>query len=1341
MLLSQIDATIEQAESLIAQERHGEALGLLEGISRLVPNSPVMSELRIRTLAGLGRADEALHECEKLAHRLDQIRQMESLLDDLLDIDQASYIADLVLSHNQEVGQLKSMLERRRMDSVEKESMQQTIAQLQKRLEQILHQRESDAQNQQQLIEELNRLRQQQQEREAELEQAHRELDELKHTLVERESEIAAAEIELSEREKRLESLESEVASLEQRSASAMASQQELNAELERLRAQGDQKNLELQQAREALEALQRQLAEREQAVEEAQQRVAEREQELARMRSELDALRGESQKAAEMREALEEELDQLRQNEREKSEALENAREELARLQSALAEREAAVAAAEARARESEQAMAALREEFDRLKREAEEAAASEQALAQELAALRENERSKTQALENTRAEMERLAHELAEKEARLREESTRSATTTEAARQLERELEELRSQADHFAQSEQQLVQELDFLRMSESEKTRVLENAREEMERLRAQLTDQERAMADAARASREHDEEFERLRAELNALREQAHLASSSEEELAREVAQLRENEAAKSEALAAAQAELEALKQRLAEQEQNARSAEAENAERVREMEALQQELNSLKNQAVVARDAESSLLEELDTLRRSEEEKNRAIEESRKEVEALRRALEEREEAAARAAREQEESRRIIRELEAELAALRNRELESVTSQQVLEQEAKQVASRAGSEDRDADTVDQLKALKDALDQLKETQKAQFEKQKELQRQAALAGAFEDSESSTNIPPIQIGQEAPSSPGAIPALGARQGLEAAMSQPSARNALEAFTRALQQRSQSQASPAPAAHPTPPATTGAPGPQTSRQQTDTSMKMPSSGREVLEKALSHPSSSGGRMPAMDAAMKQASGSGRSVLESILGQPSGGARPAATPQQGPSIPLTGAKTRPEPVSRPTTPAPSPAEEDDDALPEDDYPKPRDVGFIFANQSVSVAAPRKRSTAPFIIAAVLLALIATAGIAAFILQGGKVAAPVAQENAQPPKEEKKPEVKILSFPADWSVGTLYDHNTPHTSDADWPPFAEARGQVEAPLSARFHLVVRKEMTNDLAFLNQLAPDDIYSLWLPSITINDQNLSAIKHLEKLAVLYIDQELGEDQLKQIREAIASSTFVNSRSADMVVRDLNPPGERVFTLPENAVGYVDVRPWQMANAEWQRLAIAKGEIRIPAGMEVRLEISQEVPDAEFLRKLDPAAIHTLVLKGGAIRDELMDAVVTLRGLLALDIQRTLITDEGFSKIKAIKGLQELRLEKTRVTDAGIAALDGMIQLRRVEIIGAPGVTAKSFPVFQKLLTLNRLHLGGCSLSPDEVAQLRKMLPNCAITTS
>ena len=58
----------------------------------------------------------------------------------------------------------------------------------------------------------------------------------------------------------------------------------------------------------------------------------------------------------------LQQELSQLRDNERSKSEALENARGELAQLKDALTDREHAIVEAEARSKEKEEAIAALR-------------------------------------------------------------------------------------------------------------------------------------------------------------------------------------------------------------------------------------------------------------------------------------------------------------------------------------------------------------------------------------------------------------------------------------------------------------------------------------------------------------------------------------------------------------------------------------------------------------------------------------------------------------------------------------------------------------------------------------------------------------------------------------------------------------------------------------------------------------------------------------------------------------------------------------------------------------------------------------------------------------------
>ena len=85
---AEIEERIGRAATLYREQRHPDALATLESVAPLLPNSPVVHQMRIENLAALGRTDEAVHECEKLMHRLDQIRAAGDILDDLFDIDQ-----------------------------------------------------------------------------------------------------------------------------------------------------------------------------------------------------------------------------------------------------------------------------------------------------------------------------------------------------------------------------------------------------------------------------------------------------------------------------------------------------------------------------------------------------------------------------------------------------------------------------------------------------------------------------------------------------------------------------------------------------------------------------------------------------------------------------------------------------------------------------------------------------------------------------------------------------------------------------------------------------------------------------------------------------------------------------------------------------------------------------------------------------------------------------------------------------------------------------------------------------------------------------------------------------
>ncbi|HQL95251.1 MAG TPA: hypothetical protein PL005_11265, partial [Candidatus Hydrogenedentes bacterium] len=425
---------------------------------------------------------------------------------------------------------------------------------------------------------------------------------------------------------------------------------------------------------------------------------------------------------------------------------------------------------------------------------------------------------------------------------------------------------------------------------------------------------------------------------------------------------------------------------------------------------------------------------------------------------------------------------------------------------------------------------------------------------------------------------------------------------------------------------------------------------------------------------------------------------------------------------------------------PAARKPHAAPAAGEDVDEDVVEA-YPKPRDTVFVYPDQSVSIAVPSRRRRGKVVVAAVFLAILALTGVGGFLVLQRPAAdgtsgpaAPAGQTAAQPEGEE----MLTMQFP-EQSFGTLYDHNVPHTTDADWPVFGEAKGLIEYPKGAKFHLVVKKDQAKDLSPLGKLPDRALFSMWLPLLEPTEENMGILARLQGLSTLYIDQELDPALLDRLRGGMMGKTAVNCRQADALVRDMTPPGERVLNFPAEGIGYIDIRPWQQASESWQRLGSAAGAVTIPAKMEIRLEIAPGRTDLSSLASLDIMAVHTLTCEGPDITDVSMDGVAALRGILCLELSRTLVTNDGFGKIRRNTALEELKLVDTRVTDDGLGVLKNLHQLGKIHFEGAAGVTSRSIPLFRELRALRRLHLGNTGISGTDLAQLARDLPSCAIT--
>ncbi len=413
----------------------------------------------------------------------------------------------------------------------------------------------------------------------------------------------------------------------------------------------------------------------------------------------------------------------------------------------------------------------------------------------------------------------------------------------------------------------------------------------------------------------------------------------------------------------------------------------------------------------------------------------------------------------------------------------------------------------------------------------------------------------------------------------------------------------------------------------------------------------------------------------------------------------------------------------------------------EDDVDSMIEEIYPKPKDTAFVFPDQSVSIIIKRRRSPFKMLLAGGLLLFVAAAGIGAFMAY--RILLKPAPVITAPSASAEKREVKMLrlEFPTTKSFGTLYDTSTEPTSDTEWQPYADARGVVEYPDTMKLHLVVRREHAHDLSPLTKLPPKSITSLRLPLFDMSDMNLKALHSLERVDLIYIDQEMTARERDHIASGFKGDVAVTSKIPGTIVRDMTPPEKRTVVFPEDvAAGRLAIRRWNDPSAPWQYLEIARGSVEIPARMEVLLQIGTNTSSLPFLKGFDETVIHTLVLEGQHITDSTMADAAVLRGLVALELINTRISKTGMEEIGNIQGLQQIKIQDTRLDDDGLLVLRDLPQLSTIEIRNAPNITAKSFALFKSLLALRRLHLQNTAITPEQLRQLERDLLSCAITS-
>lgn len=151
-----------------------------------------------------------------------------------------------------------------------------------------------------------------------------------------------------------------------------------------------------------------------------------------------------------------------------------------------------------------------------------------------------------------------------------------------------------------------------------------------------------------------------------------------------------------------------------------------------------------------------------------------------------------------------------------------------------------------------------------------------------------------------------------------------------------------------------------------------------------------------------------------------------------------------------------------------------------------------------------------------------------------------------------------------------------------------------------------------------------------------------------------------------------------------------------------------------------------------------------------------------AKLRELHLSGSPITDAGLAHLEGLHQLRQLDLNHARITDAGLIHLEKLTQLRGLWLNDTAITDAGLAHLRGLTQLRSLELNhghrsprlllanfpdespttpkqpAKPRITDAGLKHLREMTHLKRLSLDGQSITPQGIADLRKVLPRLEV---
>ncbi|MFB0555171.1 MAG: hypothetical protein ACETWQ_17825 [Phycisphaerae bacterium] len=191
-------------------------------------------------------------------------------------------------------------------------------------------------------------------------------------------------------------------------------------------------------------------------------------------------------------------------------------------------------------------------------------------------------------------------------------------------------------------------------------------------------------------------------------------------------------------------------------------------------------------------------------------------------------------------------------------------------------------------------------------------------------------------------------------------------------------------------------------------------------------------------------------------------------------------------------------------------------------------------------------------------------------------------------------------------------------------------------------------------------------------------------------------------------------------------------------GSRIVHFPKDkAVGRLMIRDINSGRrftilSDWELLDQAQGDVIIPTGKELKLEVYRDATDISYLSDLGWEDLQALSLRGYNIFDEDFVHLKYLTGLLALDLSSMKQIDgSGLVHLADFKSLKELTCFNTNISDLALEYMSNFLSLERLSLYWTQ-VDGSGLIHLKNLTSLKNLSLSKTLITDASLVQLKDM---------